>query len=147
MLEEPFSSYQGLFIHIQDLFPAKDVAIGREWKRRVEHGVLDEPIEYKVYEDDQWCATEINSKAFGWISTVLHFVTELSDACKKIGFKVDWGYKSGEFVGEQLPYHQKHKNINVFQRKDIDYTFNFDESLPENQVKEKIEFLTVVARK
>lgn len=141
-------SENGVFIHVQDLFPAKDVALGREWKRRQENGVLDDSIEYKVYKTDQWCATEIKSIALGWMSTIMHFVMEMSDVCRKIGFKdVNWRYKEGDFIGEKLPAHEQYPNKNVFHRKDIDYTYDYDTSLPDNFVKEKIEFLTLVAIK
>jgi len=141
-------SKDGVFVHIQDLFPAKDVALGREWKRRYEHGILDEPIEYKVYKDDQWCATEIKSKVFGWMSTVMYFVTELSDVCQKIGFKdVKWGYRSGSYVGEKLPVHDNYHDINIFHRIDIDYKYGFDKKIPDNFVKEEVEFLTLIAKK
>jgi len=141
-------SDDGIFIHVQDVFPAKDVPLGREWKRRKEHGVYDDSVNYKVYKDDQWCATEIESKALGWMSTIMHFILEMSDACKKIGFKeVNWGYKKGEFIGERQDDQEKYPKANVFHRKDIDYKFDFDKNLQKNFVHEKIELLTLTAKK
>jgi hypothetical protein len=138
----------GVFIHIQDLFPWKEVVLGREWKRRNAHGIKGEPIEYEVYKTDQWCSTRINSKVMGWISTIMHFIVELGDACKETGFRdVNWGYRKGEFIDEKLPVHEEYPDYNVFHRKDIDYKLSYDDKLPNNQVKEIIEFLVLTAKK
>lgn len=122
--------------------------MGRDWKRRIEHGIVDEPLEYKAYKDGQWCATEVKSKVFGWMSTITHFISELSDVSRTIGFRdVQWDYKGGTFTGKKLSIHENPDNFNVFMRKDIDYKFGIDNNIPENFVREEIKFLTIVAKK
>jgi hypothetical protein len=141
-------SENGVFIHIQDLFPAKDVVLGREWKRRSIHGWDKGFIEYKCYTTDEWCVVGIKSIVFGWISSILHFLIEMGDTCRKVGFKeVDWGYMEGNFIGEKLSVHKEMPNKNVFLRKDTDYKCMYDNNLPEDFVREKIEFLTLTAKK
>jgi hypothetical protein len=141
-------SEKGVFIHIQDLYPSKNVVLGREWKRRYTHGMRSGFIEYETYKTDEWCVVGIKSIIFGWISSIIHFLVELSDACRKVGFKeVDWGYGKGSFTGEKLQVHRDVPDKNVFTRIDADYLITYDEKLSKKATREKIDFLVLTAKK
>jgi len=141
-------SKDGVFICIQDLFPGKHLVLEREWKRRHDNGIDNGYIEYKCYKTDEWCAVEIKSIVFGWLSTITQFLVELSDSCRRAGFKnIEWGYRDGKFIGEKLLVHKDIPDKNVFFRKDTGYEIIYDKNLQENMVCEKIKFLVLIAKK